>query len=136
MVSPDEKAKFLAELEEIPIPSVACKRVGISKASVYRWKSDDPKFCKAMEEAISRGRENITDLGEGKLVSLMKDGNFRAIKYWLESNEKRYYKPRKPYPAPRDRDIKTVKLEVHDKRSLEDASSIRLVNPDDPVQPP
>lgn len=111
MVSPDDKTKFLAELEEIPIPSVACKRVGISKASIYRWKKDDPEFRKAMEEAISRGRENINDLGEGKLISLMKDGNFRAIKYWLESNDKRYYQPRRAVRAP-SRDIHTVNFRV------------------------
>lgn len=116
MVTPDDKTKFLAELEEIPIPSVACKRVGISKASIYRWKKDDPDFRKSMEEAIVIGRDNITDLGEGKLVSLMKDGNFRAIKYWLESNNKRYYRPRKPYSAPPShRVIHTVDFTVNGK---------------------
>lgn len=118
MLTPDEKQKFLTELEEIPIVSVVCKRVGIAKATVYRWRKDDPKFSKAMDAALEIGRDAVTDLAEGQTISLMKKGDFRAIKLWLENNTQRYYKPRTPIKSPRpDRVIQTVQIRVVDSKN-------------------
>lgn len=95
MRTPSDKERFLEELKEIPIVSAVCKRVGISKASVYRWLKDDLDFAKEVENALSKGRDTVTDLAEGQLISLIKKGNLQAIKTWLESNTDRYFKPKK-----------------------------------------
>ena len=79
------KAKkiFLENLKKIPIVHASCERSGISRASVYRWKKEDEKFAKAMSEAMDEGEALINDLSEGQLITLIKDKNFSAIRFWL-----------------------------------------------------
>ncbi len=113
MLTPDDKEKFLAELEQTPFPSIACKRVGISKATVYRWRNHNLKFKKAMDAAMDTGRDTITESAEAHTVMLIKKGDFRAIRLWLENNTTRYYKPKRAIAAPRtERIINTVKVQV------------------------
>lgn len=88
--------KFLEELRKFPIIQVACERVGISRQSVYRWRSEDPEFISEMNKALDEGEELANDLCESQLFSLVKDKHFPAIKYRLE---KRHPKYRKPVPA-------------------------------------
>lgn len=99
MISEDDKKKFLEELEQTPFPSIACKRAGISKATIYRWRKEDIQFSRRMDAAIEAGRETITESAEAHTVVLIKKGDLRAIKLWLENNNKRYMKPRKPFDA-------------------------------------
>ncbi len=115
MHTPDDKKRFLEEIEEVPIVSIVARRVGIAKSTIYKWLGEDAEFASAFEKAIEQGRQSITDLAEGQTVALMKKGDFRAIRYWLDNNEKRYYKPRKPIPSTvHQRVIKTIELTIVD----------------------
>lgn len=111
MVPPDDKQKFLDELENLPIVSVVCKRAGISKATIYRWLDDDPAFKKKYDRALKRGRETLVDHAESKLVKMADKEHFGAIKMILEGNSRRYYRPRRAIPAP-SRDLQTINLRV------------------------
>ena len=95
MISPDDKQKFLDEIENMPIISVACKRVGIAKATIYRWFESDPEFRKKYDKASKRGRLAMVDLGESQLIKLVGQGNLGAIKHLLRYNDRRYYEPRR-----------------------------------------
>ena len=113
MVPNDDKERFLTELRDIPIVSVVCKRVNISKATIYRWKNEDKVFAKNMQGALRIGRYGVNDLAESKLINLMKKESMQAIRFWLEAHDKRFYKPRKALPAPpSNRTITTVALQV------------------------
>lgn len=79
----NDKKHFLENLKKIPIIQVACERSTVSRASVYRWKNEDKKFAKAMEESIAEGEELINDMGEGQLISLIREKNFPALRFWL-----------------------------------------------------
>ncbi len=94
MKNREDKEKFLQELTEVPLISVVCRRVGIAKATIYRWKEKDKRFAKKLEKASRQGRYSINDLAEGHVISMIKKGDFRASKFWLESNHKDYVKPR------------------------------------------
>lgn len=82
--------KLLDELQIMPIISIACKKVGIPKATFYRWKNNFPEFenqcllCKRM------GIDNINDLAESSLIKCIKDADLRSIKFWLEANHPNY----------------------------------------------
>jgi len=95
MRTQNEKNKFIEELKEIPIVSVVCKRTGIAKSTFYRWMKDSV-FNEKVQDAEEVGRFNVTDIAEGQLISAMRKGEKWAIQYWLESNSKRYVRPRKP----------------------------------------
>jgi hypothetical protein len=75
---------------------VVCKRVAIDKSTIYRWLNKDEEFKKEFIKALEVGRDSITDLEEGQLITHIKKGSMRAIQYWLDNNDTRYLKPRAP----------------------------------------
>lgn len=87
-----EKYKKLVveQLKKIPIIEVACQKVSISRASVYRWKTNDKEFAAAVEEAVTEGNALVNDLAESQLLNAIKNGNLTAIIFWLKSRNRRY----------------------------------------------
>ncbi|MDL2341979.1 MAG: helix-turn-helix domain containing protein [Patescibacteria group bacterium] len=92
------KAAIVKRLSEVRIVEIACKSVGISRSTYYRWLQEDKTFSIYCEDAIRLGTDTISDLAESQIVSKIKAGDFRAAVYWLEHHS-RDYKPRSKYPA-------------------------------------
>lgn len=90
MKSNDTKKLFLENLKKIPIIQVACEKAGVSRATVYRWRDKDKKFRKTLNEALSEGESLINDMGESQLISLMKEKNFSAIRFWLNHRHDKF----------------------------------------------
>jgi hypothetical protein len=89
-----DKNKFLEILRELPITSVACKRAGIHKSVIYRWRKKNKKFATEMDLALVSGRDNINDLAESHVINNIRNGDTKMVKFWLENNCGRYTKPR------------------------------------------
>ena len=100
MKKPRLAKKFLEELERVPIVSVVCEKMNISRQTIYRWKKYDTEFEMRFNAALSMGRDGITDLAESKLISHINNGNMRAIEAWLENNTRRYHKAKSPNEQP------------------------------------
>lgn len=81
------------ELGKTPIVSAACNKLGISRQTYYRWFGYDKKFRKRAEGAIECGIESLNDLAESKLAGLLKQGDLKAIKFWLSHNKANYRHP-------------------------------------------
>lgn len=90
MKSIDTKKLFLENLKKVPIIQVACEKAGVSRATVYRWRDKDKKFRKTLDEALSQGEALINDMGESQLISLMKEKNFSAIRFWLNHRHDKF----------------------------------------------
>lgn len=105
MKSPNLKKKYLEMLEESPFPTIVARKLGINKSTIYRWKKKDYEFRHKVEDAIQRGRESMTEVVEGVTYSEAKKGNMQACRLILESNDKRYRKPRQiiPFESPDER---------------------------------
>lgn len=86
--------QIVTELEKMPNISLVCAKLGVARQTFYRWKLDDPDFSDEVDDALQVGYESVNDLAESKVVERIKDGDFRASKYWLENNSKRYIRPR------------------------------------------
>ena len=56
-----------------------CEKSGISRATYYRWKKDDPDFREKAEEALMDGESLINDMAESQLISAIRDQNMTAI---------------------------------------------------------
>ena len=84
--------EFLSELKQIPVVQIACKKINVSRNSVYRWRKEDAEFAKEMDEAICEGEEVMSDLGQSQLLTLMKEKNFPAIKFWLSHRNPKFRK--------------------------------------------
>jgi len=85
-----EKELILEQLKKTPIVQLACEKVGIARATYYRWKDADRKFSTLAEEAILEGSRLINDMAESQLLSAIRDGNMTGIIFWLKSHHPSY----------------------------------------------
>lgn len=90
MKSKQVKENLLEQFRKIPIAQIACEKAGISRASYYRWRSEDEEFKKAADAALTEGEAFITDMTESQLISLIRDKNFPAINLWLRTHHPKY----------------------------------------------
>ena len=85
-----EKTLFLEQLRKTPIIEVACQKINVSRATIYRWRKDDAKFSIAFDEAMYEGREVANDIVESSLLSAIQKGNASLTKFYLQHNHPRY----------------------------------------------
>ncbi|MFH1601646.1 MAG: phBC6A51 family helix-turn-helix protein [Candidatus Shapirobacteria bacterium] len=84
------KELILKQLKKTPIVQIACERVGIGRATYYRWRKDDSKFTKASDKALLDGNLLVNDMAESQLMSAIKDKNMTAIIFWLKHHHPAY----------------------------------------------
>lgn len=84
------KSQVLEQLKINPIIQIACQKSGVSRATFYRWRSEDEDFKKQTEEAIRDGVLLINDLAESQLLAAIKDQNLTAIIFWLKNHHADY----------------------------------------------
>ncbi|MFZ3057715.1 MAG: phBC6A51 family helix-turn-helix protein [Minisyncoccales bacterium] len=84
-----DKQLLLDRLKETPIIEFACKKIGIGRATYYRWR-EDKEFAKSADGAIAEGEAFITDMSESQLISMIRDRNFQAIQLWLRHHHSKY----------------------------------------------
>jgi formylmethanofuran dehydrogenase subunit E len=94
MVDEETKQKLLNEISKFGNVYLSCLKIGVDKATYYRWKQQDEKFKKEASGAEKIGRENISDVAEHSLLKNVKDGNQKAIEYTLGHNSKKYRQKR------------------------------------------
>jgi hypothetical protein len=88
--SDQTKQMFLEQLKKTPIVQIACEKLGVSRASFYRWRLEDAMFAKQVDEATLEGHLLVNDLAESQLIGAVKDRNLQAIMYWLKHHHKDY----------------------------------------------
>lgn len=84
------KEILIEQLRKTPIVQIACEKVGVARATYYRWRKENEEFKKASDEATSEGEMLITDMTESQLISLIRDKNFPAIQLWLRHHHPKY----------------------------------------------
>ena len=94
---------LLDVLSDVPNISFACKKLGISRQTFYRWKNTDSSFSDLIDDHLTMGREYISDIAESRLAERINLGEMSAIRYWLGNNSKRYIKPRSPISVSHDK---------------------------------
>ncbi len=88
--SDQNKAMILEQLRKTPIVESACQKIGVSRMTFYRWKTDDKEFATKVDVAISEGRLLVNDFAELQLIGAVKDRNLTAILYWLKHHHASY----------------------------------------------
>lgn len=89
-----QQTKLLELLAESGNVSYSCKRAGISRDTYYRWRADDEPFSLKADKAVTGGKEFVNDLAHTKLIQMINDGHFGAVKFQL-SNCHDDYHPKK-----------------------------------------
>lgn len=85
-----EKSQFLEQLRKTPIIEVACQKMNVSRATIYRWRKDDAAFDFAFNEAMYQGRETTNDIVESSLLMAIQKGNVQLTKFYLQHNHPLY----------------------------------------------
>ena len=72
-----QKKKLMLEILRIQlgIVSIACRQVGISRETHYRWIKEDPKYKKEVEDIVFYTK----DFFESALFKLIEEGNPMAV---------------------------------------------------------
>lgn len=96
MIDGEIKEQFIQELEKSGNIYRSCLKVGIHRATFYRWKNEDDDFRKKADEAERIGRANNCDIGEHFLMVNVRKGDISAIKYLLSHNSPIYSRPMAP----------------------------------------
>ncbi|MCK9368595.1 hypothetical protein M0R04_01320 [Candidatus Dojkabacteria bacterium] len=84
------KKTIIEQLRKTPVIQVTCEKLGVSRATFYRWKKRDPKFAEEAEIALQEGSQLINDMAESQLISAIRDGNLTGIIFWLKNHHKSY----------------------------------------------
>ena len=90
MISEERQQALIDLLRKAPIVEVACKKIGISRATYYRWRQDNPSFAKESDDAIKNGYLLINDLAESHLIAEIQSRKMSAIAFWLKHNHPNY----------------------------------------------
>ncbi len=90
MIDGETKQKLLQEIEKVGNVYSSCLKIGVNKATYYRWKKEDKEFAKLAIKAEKTGRENMCDIAEHALMQNVKEKKMDAIKYVLGHNSTRY----------------------------------------------
>lgn len=85
-----KRDEFLEHLRSLPIILVAAEKSGLSRQTIYRWKSEDEEFCKEMDKAMKEGEEFVNDMSESQLLTMIKEKNWSAISFWLRHHHTAY----------------------------------------------
>lgn len=86
----NQKELILDQLKKTPIIQFACEKSGVSRATFYRWRSEDKEFKKASDTAILEGEALITDMSESQLIAMIRSRNFQAVQLWLKHHHPKY----------------------------------------------
>jgi len=85
-----ERELLIEQLKKTPIVQFACEKSGISRATYYRWKTEDKAFCEEADQALQEGVSLMNDLAESQLLTAIKERNLTAVFYWLNHRHKSY----------------------------------------------
>lgn len=86
----NDKVSVLENLRRMPIIEAACNKAGISRATFYRWKDNDPDFSKTVEIAQEEGEALIRDVAVSKIIKGINEDNISAAMYWLNHRDPRF----------------------------------------------
>lgn len=85
-----KKAELIEQLKKTPIIQIACEKVGIGRATFYRWRKEDKDFAESVEQSLTDGAYLVSDMAESKLISAIKKENLGAIIFWLKNHHPKY----------------------------------------------
>lgn len=68
------KNEVIEQLRKTPVIEVACKKIGIGRATFYRWKKKDQKFAEKADFALHEGSQLVNDMAESQLITSIKNG--------------------------------------------------------------
>lgn len=77
------KEDVIELLKTTPSIYVTCRKLGLGRATYYRWLESDPAFAQACQESIKEGLFEMHGIAEQSVLDKVRDGEWQATTYWL-----------------------------------------------------
>lgn len=77
------KEEFIKTIEEELTIKSACKKLNLSRQTVYRWINDDTSFGMDIQNAIKNAVLDINDECEDRVLNKIRNDDSNMIKFWL-----------------------------------------------------
>jgi len=84
------KEALLEQLKRTPTIETACQKVGVGRATVYRWRDKSKTFKAQIDGAQEEGRAFMSDVAENQLFALIGEKKYEAIRFYLSTHNPRY----------------------------------------------
>lgn len=85
-----DRKNLIEQLRKTPIIQLACEKVGIGRATYYRWRKSNLKFARSSDDALQESVSLMNDLAESQLLSAIREKNMTAIIFWLKNRHRAY----------------------------------------------
>jgi len=85
-----EKELLLEQFRKTPIVQIACEKLGVGRATYYRWRKENQEFAQKADIALEDGNKLVNDMAEAQIISAIRDKNMTAILFWLKSHHPSY----------------------------------------------
>jgi len=85
-----QKQAVLAELTRYPVIQAAVAKVGVGRATFYKWLKEDKEFAELASKTRIDGQRFINDLAESQIIRHIQDGYFPSCVYWLRHHHEDY----------------------------------------------
>lgn len=90
-----DKRKMIEALAECRLVILAVKQVGISRATYYRWRDEDPVFAADADNSIQIGKQKLYETAEGVVMKKLQAEDTRAAIFVLRRLHPDYKDPPK-----------------------------------------
>ncbi len=84
------KELIIEQFRKTPVIQIACEKIGIGRATYYRWCQQDKAFHSSAIQALKEGIQMINDMAESQLLGAIRDKEMTAIKFWLKHHHPIY----------------------------------------------
>lgn len=86
----EQKQEFIDELKQQATIHFTCKKLGISRQTIYRWQKEDKDFAKKLKEARQEAVDYLNDECENRVVNKIMNDDSGMIKFWLRHHHEDY----------------------------------------------
>lgn len=85
-----QKEDVLKEIKnELTIKAV-CKKLNLSRQTVYRWLKDDKSFKTELHKARKEAIDDMNDECENRVLNKIRNDDSGMIKFWLKYHHEDY----------------------------------------------
>ena len=86
----EKRAKFLASLEEGNSIARAARDAGVGPSTAYEWRTAEPEFAKAWDDAVETGTDGLED----EAIKRAKNGSDTLLIFMLKGRRPEKFKER------------------------------------------
>ena len=122
-----QKEALCEQLKKTPIVQLACEKLGLGRATFYRWRKEDEEFARNADESLCEGVKLMNDMAESQLLSAIKNQNMTAIIFWLKNRHRSYAQRVEVIAKLEDRELNEEQREM-----VQKALRLGALLPEDP----